>query len=230
MSARDSLTALREAASADVSYMCGDFRRRLNATRGAHESPAPASASAAAAEAAAMAVAGASGVNSVDAAVPRLGSGAYFDAEKMDAAFASSPFRASSLIDRGAALQSAASRAQRDAAVQDSLLWLKGREARTPLRAPVGAAAAPMSRSPGATAADAVTRDAEEMTARLRALVGADGATPRGGWASHAAGGLVGRGGGAAEGVGPESPFAKVAQNLKRLQAGFSELAWPAAE
>ena len=79
------------AASADVSYMCGDFRRRLNATRGAHESPAPASASAAAAEAAAMAVAGASGVNSVDAAVPRLGSGAYFDAEKMDAAFASSP-------------------------------------------------------------------------------------------------------------------------------------------
>ena len=226
------LTALSEAASADVSYMCGDFRRRLNATRGAHESPAPASASAAAAEAAAMAVAGASGVNSVDAAVPRLGSGAYFDAEKMDAAFASSPFRASSLIDRGAALQSAASRAQRDAAVQDSLLWLKGREAHTPLRAPVSpAAAARMSRSPGATAADAVTRDAEEMTARLRALVGADGATPRGGWASHAAGGLVGRGGGGgAEGVGPESPFAKVAQNLKRLQAGFSELAWPAAE
>ena len=161
MSARDSLTALREAASADVSYMCGDFRRRLNATRGAHESPAPASASAAAEEAAAMA-AGASGVNSVDAAVPRLGSGAYFDAEKMDAAFASSPFRASSLIDRGAALQSAASRAQRDAAVQDSLLWLKGREARTPLRAPVSpaaAAAVPMSRSPGATAADEVTRD-----------------------------------------------------------------------
>ena len=181
----------------------------------------------------AMAVAGASGVNSVDAAVPRLGSGAYFDAEKMDAAFASSPFRASSLIDRGAALHSAASRAQRDAAVQDSLLWLKGREARTPLRAPVSPAAAAavprMSRSPGATAADAVTRDAEEMTARLRALVGADGAPPRGGWASHAAGGLVGRGGGA-DGVGPESPFAKVAQNLKRLQAGFSELAWPAAE
>ena len=86
-----------------------------------------------------MAVAGASGVNSVDAAVPRLGSGAYFDAEKMDAAFASSPFRASSLIDRGAALQSAASRAQRDAAVQDSLLWLKGREARTPLRAQAAA-------------------------------------------------------------------------------------------
>ena len=147
MPARDSLTALREAASADVSYMCGDFRRRLNATRRAR-SPAPASVRAAAAEAAAMAVAGASGVNSVDAAVPRLGSGAYFDAEKMDAAFASSPFRASSLIDRGAALQSAASRAQRDAAVQDSLLWLKGREARTPLRAP-GAAAAADGAEPG---------------------------------------------------------------------------------
>ena len=175
-----------------------------------------------------MAVAGASGVNSVDAAVPRLGSGAYFDAEKMDAAFASSPFRASSLIDRGAALQSAASRAQRDAAVQDSLLWLKGREARTPLRAPVGAAAAPMSRSPGATAADEVTRDADELTARLRALVGADGANfanPRGGYAFHAAAGRA-----APDGVGPESPFAKVAQNLKRLQAGFSELAWSAAE
>ena len=34
----------------------------------------------------------------------------------------------------------------------------------------------------------------------------------------------------ASQGVGPESPFAKVAQNLKRLQAGFSELAWSAAE